>query len=196
MLGLVIPIRADAWSLFCEFNATDSLRKHALSVEGVMRHFARKRGGDSELWGICGILHDLDWEMFPEEHCQRAVTILSERGFPDEIARAVASHGWQICSDVEPKSDLERCLYAVDELTGLIAATALVRPSRSVLDIKPKSVKKKWKDARFAAGVDRSIIERGAMMIEMEIGDLIAETIQGMREVATEIGLAGDALVE
>lgn len=185
--------RERAWSIFCEFNETESLRKHALAVEGVMRYFARKRGGDEQLWGICGLLHDLDWEKFPEEHCQRAQTILRERAFPDEVVRAVVSHGWMICADVEPLSDLEKCLYAVDELTGLITAVALVRPSRSVLDMKPKSVKKKWKDGRFAAGVDRSIIERGAAMIEMELDELIAETILAMREVASDIGLAGEA---
>jgi putative nucleotidyltransferase with HDIG domain len=181
-----------AWSVFYEFNETESLRKHSLAVEGVMRYFARKRGGDELLWGIWGMLHDLDWEKFPQEHCQRAQAILRERGFPDEVVRAVVSHGWMICTDVEPLSDLEKCLYAVDELTGLITAVALVRPSRSVLDMKPRSVKKKWKEGRFAAGVDRSIIERGAAMIEMELDELIGETILAMREIASDIGLAGE----
>ena len=185
------PTRDDAWSLLRELNETDSLRNHALAVEGVMRHFARIRGGDEELWGMCGMLHDLDWEKFPEEHCQVSERVLRERSYPDEVVRAVVSHGWLICTDVEPLSDLERCLYAVDELAGLISAVALVRPSRSVLDMKPKSVKKKWKDRRFAAGVDRTIIERGAEMIGMEIEELIAETISGLREVATAIGLDG-----
>lgn len=188
------PTREQAWAVFCEFNESDSLRKHALAVEGVMRYFARRRGGDEELWGICGMLHDLDWEKFPDEHCRRSESILRERGFPDEVVRAVVSHGWMICTDVEPQSDLEKCLYAVDELCGLISAVALVRPSRSVLDMKPKSVKKKWKDARFAAGVDRSIIERGAAMIGMDLDELISETLCGMREVADRIGLgAADA---
>ena len=187
------PSRDEAWALFCEFNDTQSLRKHALAVEGVMRYFARQRGGDEDLWGVCGMLHDLDWEKFPDEHCRKSREILSERGFPDEVVRAVVSHGWRICTDVEPRSDLERCLYAVDELAGLISAVALVRPSRSVLDMQPKSVKKKWKDKSFAAGVDRAIIERGAEMIAMELPELISETIAGMREVAGEIGLAGSA---
>jgi putative nucleotidyltransferase with HDIG domain len=189
----VKPSRDEAWAVFCEFNETQSLRKHALAVEGVMRYFARKRGGDEDLWGVCGMLHDLDWEKFPEEHCEKSRKILSERAFPEEVVRAVVSHGWKICTDVEPRSDLERCLYAVDELAGLISAVALVRPSRSVLDMQPKSVKKKWKDKSFAAGVDRAIIERGAEMIGMEIPELISETIAGMREVAAEIGLAGSS---
>jgi predicted hydrolase (HD superfamily) len=183
------PTRADAWAVFCEFNETDSLRKHALAVEGVMRRFGRARGGDEELWGIVGMLHDLDWEKFPEEHCRAAERILRERGFSDEVVRAVVSHGWQICTDVEPLSDLERCLYAVDELAGFCCAVALVRPSRSVLDLEPRSVKKKWKEKAFAAGVDRAIIERGAALIGMALDDLIAETIAGLREVAGAIGL-------
>ncbi len=185
------PSRDEAWAVFCEFNETASLRKHALAVEGVMRHFARQRGGDEDLWGVCGMLHDLDWEKFPEQHCQKAEQILRERGFGEEVIRAVVSHGWLICTEVEPLSDLERCLYAVDELAGLITAVALVRPSRSVLDMKPKSVKKKWKDKSFAAGVDRAIIERGAGLIGMELGDLISEAITGMRGVAADIDLVG-----
>jgi len=187
------PGRDEAWALFCELNETESLRKHALAVEGVMRYLARQRGGDEDLWGMCGLLHDLDWEKFPEQHCHKAEQVLRERGFPEEVVRAVLSHGWMICTDVEPRSDLERCLYAVDELTGLITAVALVRPSRSVLDMQPKSVKKKWKDRAFAAGVDRAIIERGAEMLGMDLDTLIAETLAGMREIAPRIGLAGDA---
>jgi len=117
---------------------------------------------------------------------------LRGQGWPEEYIRAVLSHGWGICTDVEPQSELEKVLYATDELTGLIAATALVRPSRSVLDMKPKSVKKKWKDKRFAAGVSREIIEQGAAMLGVDLADLIAEAIMAMREVADEIGLRGD----
>ena len=185
------PTREAAWSLLCEFNQSSSLRKHALAVEGVMRHLARKRGGDEELWGMVGILHDLDYEKHPDEHCRQAESILRERGWPEEIIRAVLSHGWGICTTVEPESDLEKCLFAVNELTGLVTATALVRPSRSVLDMKAKSVKKKWKDARFAAGVDRSLIEQGAERLEMPLEELIVETIAGMREVAAAIDLEG-----
>jgi predicted hydrolase (HD superfamily) len=187
------PTREAAWSLLCEFNESSSLRMHALAVEGVMRHLARKRGGDEELWGIVGILHDLDYEKFPEQHCRKAEGVLRERSWPEEIIRAVVSHGWGICTEVEPASDMEKCLYAVDELTGLVAATALVRPSRSVLDLKAKSVKKKWKDARFAAGVDRSLIEQGAERLGMPLDELITETIAGRGEVAAAIGLGGEA---
>jgi putative nucleotidyltransferase with HDIG domain len=186
------PTREEAWSLLCELNESPSLRTHALAVEGVMRHLARKRGGDEELWGVVGLLHDLDYEKYPDQHCQRAGTILRERGWPEEIIRAVLSHGFGICTEVEPESDMEKCLYAVDELTGLVTATALVRPSRSVLDMKPKSVKKKWKDARFAAGVDRSLIEKGALRLGMPLDELIAEAIAGMQEVAAAIGLEGN----
>ncbi|WP_028585831.1 HDIG domain-containing metalloprotein [Desulfogranum mediterraneum] len=187
------PGREQALELFLRYNQSESLLKHALAVEGVMRYFARQRQQDEEQWGIVGLLHDLDYEQFPEQHCLKAGEILREEGWPEEMIRAVVSHGWGICSEVEPLSELEQVLYAVDELTGLVATTALVRPSRSVMDLKPKSVKKKWKDRRFAAGVDRSIIERGAAMLGVELGELIADTIMGMREVAEEIGLKGEA---
>ena len=186
-----VPTREEAYNLLKEYNESDSLIKHALAVEGVMRFFARKRGEDEELWGVIGLVHDLDYGRFPEEHCRKSEEILRENGWPNEYIRAVVSHGWGICTDVEPQSDLEKVLYAVDELTGLVATTALVRPSKSVLDLKAKSVKKKWKDKRFAAGVNRAIIEKCAQMLDMELSDLITDTIMGMRGVAEEIGLKG-----
>ena len=186
-----VPTREEAYSLLTQYNDNASLIKHALAVEGVMRYFARKRGEDEEKWGIIGLVHDLDYGRFPEEHCHKSDEILRELGWPEEYIRAVISHGWGICSDVEPKTELEKVLYAVDELTGLVVTTALVRPSKSVLDVKAKSVKKKWKDKRFAAGVDRSIIEKGAQMIGVELTELITDTIMGMQEVAEEIGLKG-----
>jgi len=186
-----IPTREEAYQLLTEYNKSDSLIKHALAVEGVMRYFARKRGEDEEKWGIIGLVHDLDYEQFPEEHCHKSEEILKEKGWPEEYIRAVVSHGWGLCSDVEPQTELEKVLYAIDELTGLVVTTALVRPSKSVMDVKVKSVKKKWKDKRFAAGVDRSIIEKGAQMLGMEVSDLIADTLAGMQEVAEEIGLKG-----
>jgi len=185
------PTRAQALELLHEYNDTDSLRKHALAVEGVMRYSARKRGYDEEKWGIIGLIHDLDYEKFPDEHCTMTARILEERGWPDEYIRAAVSHGWGICSDVEPEHEMERVLFTIDELTGLVATTALVRPSKSVHDVKDSSVRKKWKDKRFAAKVDRSIIEKGAGLLGEEISDLIADTIAGMQEVATEIGLEG-----
>ena len=186
-----VPTREEAYSLLTKYNKSDSLIKHALAVEGVMRYIARKKGEDEEKWGIVGLIHDLDYEQFPELHCQKTGEILGENGWPEEYIRAVVSHGWGICSDVEPQTELEKVLYAIDELTGLVVTTALVRPSKSVLDVKTKSVKKKWKDKRFAAGVDRSIIEKGVLMLGMELSDLIADTIAGMQEVAEAIGLKG-----
>jgi len=188
-----VPTREEAYALLTKYNSSESLIKHALAVEGVMRYCARKRGEDEDKWGIIGLVHDLDYEQFPEEHCRMSRKILEENGWPEEYIRAVVSHGWGICSDVEPRTELEKVLYAVDELTGLVVTTALVRPSRSVMDLKAKSVKKKWKDKRFAAGVDRSIIEKGAHMLGVELPDLITDTIMGMRDVAEEIGLKGTA---
>lgn len=185
------PTREEAFALLKRYNTNESLIKHALAVEGVMRYFARQRSRDEEKWGIIGLVHDLDYEQFPEEHCRKSEQILQEHNWPQEYIRAVVSHGWGICSDVRPESELEKVLYAVDELTGLVVTTALVRPAKSVMDLKVKSVKKKWKDKRFAAGVDRSIIQKGSDMLEVELTELISDTIAGMREVAHEIGLAG-----
>jgi len=183
------PTYDEALSLFQEFNNSESLLKHAYSVEGVMRYMARKIGQDEEKWGIVGLMHDLDYERFPEQHCKKAREILEERGWTEEYIRAVVSHGWGLCSDVEPQSNMEKTLYAVDELTGLITAAALVRPSKSVSDLEAKSVMKKWKDKSFAAGVNRSVIEKGAAMLGVELRELVSDTIMGMREVADKIGL-------
>ncbi|MBU0985618.1 MAG: hydrolase [Proteobacteria bacterium] len=186
------PTREQAFSLLTRYNKNESLIKHALAVEAVMRYFARKRGEDQDMWGIVGLIHDLDYEQFPEEHCRKTEEILNENDWPEVYIRAAISHGWGICSNVEPRSELEKVLYAIDELTGLVVTTALVRPSKSILDLKAKSVKKKWKDKRFAAGVDRSIIEKGCEMLGMDLTDLITDTIMGMREIAEEIGLKGE----
>jgi putative nucleotidyltransferase with HDIG domain len=191
-MGATTPTREQAFELLTEFNQTDSLIKHALTVEAVMRHFARKRGEDVEKWGVIGLVHDLDYEKFPDQHCRKTEEILRQRQWPEEYIRAVVSHGWGICSQVPPESELEKVLYAVDELTGLVTTSALVRPSKSVMDMEAASVRKKWKDKRFAAGVNRSIIEKGAAMLGVDLNDLIAETILGMREVAEEIGLKGN----
>jgi predicted hydrolase (HD superfamily) len=187
-----IPNRNDAFTLFKKYNESESLLKHALSVEGVMRYMARKHGEDEEEWGIIGLIHDLDWEKYPENHCKMTEEILNDNSWPENYIRAVMSHGWNIVTDVKPETVLEKTLYAMDELTGLVATSALVRPSKSVMDIKVKSVKKKWNDKRFAAGVDRSIIENGAEMLEVEIPELIEDCISGMREVAKDIGLYGE----
>lgn len=188
-----IPTRAEALQLLKEYNHDDSLIKHALAVEGVMRYIARKMGEDEEKWGIIGLVHDLDYERYPQEHCQKSREILQEKGWPEDYIRAVVSHGWGICSEVKPETNLEKTLFAIDELTGLVVTTALVRPSKSVMDVEVKSVKKKWKDKRFAAGVNRDIILQGAEMLGVELSELIADTIRGMQEVAQEIGLQGSA---
>ena len=187
-----VPSRQEAFRLLTEYNKSESLIKHALAVEAVMRYFARKRGEDEDKWGVIGLIHDLDYEQFPEQHCKKTAEILRRHHWPEEYVRAVVSHGWGISSDVEPQSELEKVLYAIDELTGLVVTSALVRPSKSVMDMTAKSVKKKWKDKRFAAGVDRSIIQKGCNLLGMELTDLITDTIAGMREVAGQIGLKGE----
>ncbi len=188
----MVPTREQAYELLTKYNSNESLIKHALAVEGVMRYLAKKYGEDAEKWGVIGLVHDLDYEQYPDQHCKKSQEILQQEGWPEEYIRAVISHGWGICSDVKPETRLEKALYAIDELTGLIVAAALVRPSKSVMDLKAKSIKKKWKEKRFAAGVDRTIIEKGAEMLGVELGELITDTIMGMREVAKEIGLAGE----
>ena len=186
------PTRDEALALVREFNSSEGLIKHALAVEAVMRYMARKRGQDEEAWGLVGLVHDLDYEQWPDQHCAKTAEILRERGWPEELIRAVVSHGFGLCTDVEPESEMEKVLYAVDELTGLVAATALVRPSKSVMDLKAKSVRKKWKDKSFAAGVSREIIEDGARRLGVDLADLFTDTIMGMREAADAIGLAGE----
>ncbi len=187
-----IPTRDAALALLKKYNTSESLIKHAFAVEAVMRYMAGKYSEDKDTWGIVGLIHDLDYERFPDQHCKKTEEILKENDWPKDLIRAVVSHGWGICTHVKPESTMEKVLFAVDELTGLVATSALVRPSKSVMDMKAKSVKKKWKDKRFAAGVDRSIIQKGADMLGVELGDLITDTIMGMREVAVEIGLKGD----
>ena len=183
------PTYDEALPLLKEFNRSESLLKHAYAVEGVMRYMARKLGEDEDQWGIIGLVHDLDYEQFPDRHCAETQEILTERGWPEDYIRAIVSHGWGICSDIEPLTSLEKTLYTVDELTGLVTAAALVRPSKSVMDLEAKSVMKKWKDKSFAAGVNRSVIEQGTEMLGVELRDLITDTIMGMREVADRIGL-------
>lgn len=185
------PTRDAAVELFKKYNSSESLYKHASAVEAVMRHIAELNNEDVEKWGIIGFLHDLDYEKYPEQHCTMSEKIMREAGWPEDYIHAVVSHGWGICSEVEPVELMEKYLFAIDELTGLVTTTALVRPSKSVLDIKVKSVKKKWKDKRFAAGVDRSIIEKGAEMLGVETAELIQLTIDGMKTAAQVLGLEG-----
>jgi len=185
------PTREEALNLLKEFNQSESLVKHALAVEGVMRYMARKRDQDEEKWGIIGLVHDLDYERYPQQHCQKTEEILTERNWPEDYIHAVMSHGWGLVTDVKPEHEMERVLYAIDELTGLVTAVALVRPSKSVLDMKAKSVAKKWKDKRFAAGANREVIQKGADILGVELTELFEDVIMGMREVAEAIGLKG-----
>ncbi|MEW6187636.1 MAG: HDIG domain-containing metalloprotein [Thermodesulfobacteriota bacterium] len=183
------PNREQTLALLRQYNQNQSLIHHALAVEAVMRYLARKKGADEETWGLIGLIHDLDYERFPEEHCHKTKTILEEAGWPEAWIRAVISHGWGLCNDVEPLTDLEKTLYTVDELTGLVTAAALVRRSKSVLDLEAKSVLKKWKQKNFAAGVNREVIEKGLQMLGMDLEDLVQEVIMGLREAAEAIGL-------
>ncbi len=156
-----------------------------------MRHFAKLNNEDEEKWGIIGLIHDLDYEQYPEQHCTMTKKILEEEGWPEDYIRAVLSHGWGICSDVEPVHIMEKVLFTIDELTGLITAAVLVRPSKSILDLSVNSVKKKWKVKTFAAGANREVIAKGAEMMGKDLSWIIQETITGMQAVAAEIGLNG-----
>ena len=166
-----------------------ALRNHCKAVAATMAYVARQKGEDEEKWAAIGMVHDLDWEWHPDQHCQKTKQFLEEAAWPEEYVRAVMSHGWRICTDVEPITELEKTLYAIDELTGFVTACSLVRPSKSVSDLEVKSVRKKWKSTAFAAGVDRDVIVRGGEMLGVELDDLIQTVIAAMREVADEIGL-------
>ena len=188
----MIPTREEALALLKKYNHDESHIRHARAVEGAMRHFARKRGEDEDLWGIVGLLHDIDWEETsedPSRHCHRSKEILEAAGVDALIVRAVQSHGYGICTDVEPQSEMEKALFTIDELTGLIVTAGLVRPSKSLSDLEVKSVKKKWKDKAFARGVDRDLIARGAERWGMPLDVVIEETIAALRPIEKEIGL-------
>lgn len=157
-----------------------------------MARFARLDGEDKEVWGAAGLLHDLDYEKFPEEHCKKAEEIMRERGIDEVYIHALRCHGYGICTDTKPESKMEKVLFTIDELTGLINALCLMRPSKSVLDLEVKSLKKKFKDKSFAAGVNRDVVRSGCEMLGMELDDVIRETIEGMKEKAEEIGLKGN----
>ncbi len=183
--------RNDAWDLLCEFTKTDSLRKHALAVEAAMRYFARKHGEDEEKWAVVGLLHDFDYEAHPtaEEHPFVGAQILRQRGWPEEIVRAVLSHADY--SGVSRDSPLEKTLFAVDELTGLIIAVALVRPNKSIFEVEASSVRKKMKDKAFARSVNRDDIIKGAQELGVDLDAHIAQVIEALKPVAAELGLAG-----
>ena len=188
-----IPDRDFAYAILKKYTRNESLIRHALTIEAVMRYFAELFGEkEVEKWGIIGLLHDIDYERYADKHCLMVREILSPHGFPEEYLRAIESHGYKLVTDVEPVEKLEKVLYATDELTGLIAATVLLRPSKSLMDLNVSSVKKKWKQKSFASGVNRDVIAEGAQMLGIELDVLIEHTIKGMQTVAEEIGLKGE----
>lgn len=180
--------REAAWELLNKYNKDKFHLKHAVTVEGVMRYFAKELGyGDEEeFWGIVGLLHDLDFEEFPEQHCIKEQEIMRENGIDERIIHATASHGYLLTVNIAPEHEMEKVLYAVDELTGLIGAVALMRPSQSVQDLEVQSVKKKYKNKKFAAGCSRDVIERGAQMLGWDLEHLIEQTILAMRSCEAE----------
>ena len=179
--------RNKAWELLCKYNKEPFHLRHALTVEGVMRYFARQRGEDADFWGVVGLLHDIDFEQWPDEHCQKAPELLRAGGADEATIHAVCSHGWGLCSDVEPTHEMEKLLFAADELTGLVWSAALMRPSKSVADMEVSSLKKKFKDKRFAAGCSREVIVEGAQRLGWDLNDLFDKTLQAMRACEQDV---------
>jgi putative nucleotidyltransferase with HDIG domain len=183
-----MPSRDEALELLHEWVDNDGLRKHMLSVEAAVRSYAREQGEDEEVWGLAGLLHDMDWEKHPDEHPLRAVDTLRERGYPEEVLHAILAHRSDF-TGVEPETPLDRTLVACDEITGMVTATALVRPN-GIDDLKPKSVKKKMKDPTFARGVDREDVQRGAELLGVDLDAHIANVIDAMRGISDQLGLS------
>lgn len=181
--------RETALALLKEYNKEEFHIHHGITVECVMRYLAKDQGfdEDAEFWAMCGLLHDIDFEMWPDEHCKKAPELLEKAGMPENLIHAVVSHGYGLCCDVEPHHLMEKILFATDELTGLIGAAALMRPSKSTKDMELKSLKKKFKDKRFAAGCDREVIKQGAEMLGWELDELLAKTLEAMAAVEDEI---------
>lgn len=175
--------RDEAWALLTQYNQEPFHLQHAQTVEGVMRYFAQELGyGDeADFWGTVGLLHDIDFERWPEEHCKKCVELLEAGGADEKLIHAVVSHGWGLCSDIKPEHEMEKVLFAADELTGLIGAAALMRPSKSVQDMELKSLKKKFKDKKFAAGCSRDVIAQGAELLGWPLDDLMDKTLAAMR---------------
>ena len=174
--------REEALEILKKYNKEEFHIRHALTVEGVMRYFAKELGEDEEYWGIIGLLHDVDFELYPEEHCKKCVELLKESNVEESMIKSICSHGYGICSDIKPEHIMEKILFATDELTGLIWAAAKMRPSKSVQDMELSSIKKKFKDKKFAAGCSRETIKQGAEMLGWELDELLEKTIIAMRE--------------
>lgn len=179
--------RKIAIDLLKKYNKEEFHLRHALTVEGVMKYFARENGEDEEFWGLVGLLHDVDFEQYPDEHCKKAPEMLKEINASDELIHAVCSHGYGVCSDVAPEHDMEKILFAIDELSGLIWAAAKMRPSQSTKDMELQSLKKKYKDKKFAAGCSRDIIAQGAEQLGWNLDELLQNTLDAMKEVEDEI---------
>lgn len=181
--------RDEAFELLRKYNSEKFHIQHGLTVEGVMRWYANDLGyvDDAEFWGIVGLLHDIDFEKYPEAHCIKAPELLREAGVGEDMIRAICSHGYDLTVDIKPEHEMEKVLYATDELTGLIGAAALMRPSKSVMDMEVKSLKKKYKDKKFAAGCSRDVIEKGAEMLGWELPTLLEKTIEAMRSCEADI---------
>lgn len=190
--------REEALTLLKTYNHEPFHLVHALTVEGVMRWFAKELGYGSEedYWGITGLLHDIDFEQWPEEHCKKAPELLREGGVGEEMIHSICSHGYGLCCEVKPEHMMEKVLFAVDELTGLIGAAAKMRPSKSVMDMEVSSLKKKFKDKRFAAGCSRDVIKDGAKMLGWEMDELFEKTIAAMRSCEEEIKKEEESLCE
>ena len=189
--------REEAWNLLTEYNKDHFHLRHALTVEGIMRYFAKELGygEQEEYWGIVGLLHDLDFELYPEEHCVKSQELMRQHNVDESIIRATASHGYGLtAADIKPEHQMEKVLFAIDELSGLIGAAALMRPSKSVQDMELKSLKKKFKDKKFAAGCSRDVIRQGADMLGWELDDLMDKTIAAMRVDEAAINEACDKL--
>ncbi len=186
-----IPTREEAWELLTRYNQDEFHLKHGQIVENVMKYFAKELGYEEEVefWGVVGLLHDLDFENYPEEHCIKSQEIMKEEGIDNKLIRATASHCYGMNVDIKPEHTMEKVLFAVDELTGLIGAVAIMRPSKSTMDLELKSVKKKFKTTSFAAGCSRDVIKTGAEMLGWDLDELINRTILAMREVEQEVGL-------
>lgn len=176
--------REEAWNLLRQYNKESFHLRHALTVEGIMRYFAKELGyaDQEEYWGIVGLLHDLDFELYPEEHCVKSQELMRKHGVDENIIRSTASHGWGLtAANIEPEHQMEKVLFAIDELSGLIDAAALMRPSKSVQDMELKSLKKKFKDKHFAAGCSRDVIKQGADILGWPLDELMEKTIAAMR---------------
>lgn len=184
--------RNEAYELLRKYNKESFHIQHALTLEGVMRWYANDLGygEEEEYWAITGLLHDIDFELYPEEHCKKAPELLKDGGVGEDMIYSICSHGYGICSDVEPKHEMEKVLFAADELTGLIWSAALMRPSKSVMDMELRSLKKKFKDKRFAAGCSRDVIKTGAERLGWELDVLMEKTMEAMRSCEAEIAVA------